>query len=190
MPKSLRRSLDNEGFLPNSRTWSSDSELQRASDCICRRIEVFMVWSSYRCNYTANRLAERSFCKLQTVLPLTSVRSFLISMDSSSHCWVYWSFCRFRFSTIWTRCKCRCSTSSFWRSILLKLFGGRKELLSKNKFRKNDCLFNGWLGKKPLVSLLFPQAYANIVDCVGKELWDNHCSFQLNSIQKLVNFRF
>lgn len=52
---------------------------------------------------------------------ITSVRSFLISTVSSSHCCVYCHFAVFSLSTICTRWRCFCSSSSFCRTILLKL---------------------------------------------------------------------
>lgn len=55
----------------------------------------------------------------------TSVRSCLISSVSSSHWRVYCHLAVFSLSTICNRCKCFCSSSSFWASSLLKLIDGR-----------------------------------------------------------------
>lgn len=51
----------------------------------------------------------------------TSALNFFISIVSSSHCCVYCHFAVFSLSTIWTKCKCFCSNSSFCNNILLKL---------------------------------------------------------------------
>ena len=60
----------------------------------------------------------------------TSVRSFLISDVSSSHCCVYCHFAVFSLSTICNKCKCFCSSSSFCNDNLLKLEW--RKILEKN----------------------------------------------------------
>lgn len=52
---------------------------------------------------------------------ITSARNFLISDANSSHCCVYCHFAVFSDSTICSKCRCFCSSSSFWSSSLLKL---------------------------------------------------------------------
>ena len=59
---------------------------------------------------------------MRTALILTSFLSFFISVVSSSHCWEYCHFAVFSLSTICSKCRCFCSSSSFCSRSLLKLY--------------------------------------------------------------------
>lgn len=80
-----------------------------------RRICCLRSWSTRVLRDNDNNIRRRqSVC-------ITSARSFLISVASSSHCWVYCHFAVISLSTTCSKCKCRCSSSSFCNSNLLKL---------------------------------------------------------------------
>lgn len=69
----------------------------------------------------------------------TSVLSCLISSVNSSHWRVYCHLAVFSLSTICSRCKCFCSSSSFCARSLLKLTIEKKNFFLFNEHKQTKC---------------------------------------------------
>ena len=79
-------------------------------------------WGSRRHSFfSVNSWWEHLFINKFFVSMFTSSLNFLISTERSSQWRVYCHLAVFSDSTTWRRWRCFCSSSSFWRSSLLKL---------------------------------------------------------------------
>lgn len=79
----------------------------------------------------------------------TSVRSCLISSVNSSHWRVYCHLAVFSLSTICSRCRCFCSSSSFCARSLLKLHFRQTFLFNSPQTNRSKIYSFTWLAWRP-----------------------------------------